>query len=334
MQRLIWVGNPYFASHLEDLGWTVHVRPMDPYTWRMLSYEELTAEAGFEPDAVVYGDASLAPMLRGVADFPCLTLMHCVDSHLHQWYRGFAQAFDLCTVAMRDHLPGFVGPRLGPDQVRWMPLYSRDSDRPLKRPQDHNVVFVGKVDPQLTPERHDFLTRLGQVVPKVLLARGDYREFFPMAKVAINVAEHGDLNFRVFEALGCRACLVTPRVGHGQDELFRDGVDLFTYEPGDLSSAIEAVGRAVADEKLARRVAASGYRAVNARHKAVHRARDLDAWLRQIPAADLVAARRRRARLIHFDFLEMLYLHWGGNTPRDDVKRSCLEAARQWRVGG
>ena len=332
MQRLIWIGNPYFATLMEDLGWTVHVRPMDSFTWRMLSWEELVDDAGFEPDAVVYGDASLAPMLRGVADFPCLTVFHCVDSHLHQWYRSFSQAFDLCTVAMRDHLPEFVGPRLGPDQVRWMPLYSRDTDRPLQRDREWNVVFCGKVDPELTPARHDFLAKLGRVVPKVLLARGDYREFFAMGRVAVNVAEHNDLNFRVFEALGCRACLVTPRVGHGQGELFRDGVDLLTYEPGDLESAVEAIGRVLADPRAAQRMASSGYRAVNAGHKARHRAEELDAWMRAAPAAELVAARREQARLIHFAHLEMLYLHWGGNSPRHDVKRYCLEAARQWRA--
>ena len=331
MQRLIWVGNPYFSSHLGDMGWTVHVRPMDSSTWRMLTWSRLVAEAGFEPDAVVYGDASLAPMLSGVADFPCLTLLHCVDSHLHDWYRPFAQAFDLCTVAMRDHLPSFVGPSLTADRVRWMPLYSRDEDRPLKRDREWKLVFCGKVDPELTPARHDFLTRLGHIVPRMLIAHGDYREFFARARVAINVAEHGDLNFRVFEALGCRTCLVTPRVGHGQDDLFEDGVDLLTYEQGDLASAAEAVGRALADPKVAARMAGSGYRKVNARHKAVHRARELDAWLRSAPAAEMVAARRERARLIHFDFLEMLYLHWGGNTPRDDVKRACLSAAKKWR---
>ncbi len=332
MQRLIWVGNPYFAPLMEDLGWTVHVRPMDSFTYRMLTWDDLVASAGFEPDVVVYGDASLAPMLRGVADFPCLTVMHCVDSHLHHWYRNFAQAFDLCTVAMRDHLPEFLGLRLGPDQVRWMPLYSRDTDRPLKRNREWNVVFVGKVDPKLTPARHAFLDKLGRLVPKVLLARGDYREFFAQARVALNVAEHGDLNFRVFEALGCRSCLVTPRVGHGQDELFEDGVDLVTYEPDDLESVAEALGRVLADQKGAERMAGNGYRKVNARHKARHRAVELDAWLRAVPAADLVSKRRDRARLIHFNHLEMLYLHWGGNTPSEDVKRYCLDAARHWRA--
>jgi hypothetical protein len=307
MSRLVaWAGNPYFAQAMRELGCDPVILPPAP----MLSWSDILAHCGRVPDLFVYGDVSSPPFLQGLESFPCPTLFYAIDTHIHSWYPLYAQAFDLCCVAMRDHLPLFLGRRLGPGQVRWLPLFSREQDRPMPEagPVTDEVLFVGKNDPELTPGRHRFLRELGRRVPLVV-RQGSYPELYARANLVLNVSEHGDLNFRVFEALGCGACLLTPRVGHGLAELFRHDQDLFIYDPDMMDDLEKLVGVLLADRGRRERVAAQGRAAVLRGHQARHRARDLRAWMDTMDVNSLVADRLASATQIG-QLLRVLYLHF------------------------
>mgnify|MGYP000846748322 CR=1 FL=1 len=321
MKRLAWLANPLFAPALAPVlaphGWSVahaHVPAHRFFTW-----DDLVSAFGFAPDALVYGDMSVPPMLLGLERYPCPTVFACVDSHIHAWYPLYARAFDLCLVGLCDHLPEFAGQGSDAARLLWSPPFAAAADRPGPEgpdaPKRHDMVFVGKDDPALTPARSALLARLRGRFPGFASLAGPYRQAFHEARLVLNIAEHRDLNYRVFEALGCGACLVTPRIGHGQDDLFCDGEDLFLYDQEDIEGLCRLVETLLADPARCRRVAASGLAKVDAGHRAAHRARTFADWFLAQPLTDLVQTRRAAAAKLHARVLRPLYLHWAETAP-------------------
>ncbi len=306
--KICWIGVPYFSSALKDLG--VELLPLPARFPKFWTWEEIVQALGTAPDLLVLGDLSLPPFLPGIESFPCLTAFYCVDSHIHSWHPLYAQAFDLCLVSLRDHIPWFLGQGSDPARVLWSPPYSPDQDGPGPGPKEFDLLFNGTVDPVTTPGRKAFLDILASRLPGLVVRKGPYRDYFHRAKLVLNIAEAADLNFRVFEALGCGACLLTPAVGHGQDELFTDGQDLFLYQPGDVEGLCAHVARLLADPALREQVGAAGLDRVQAGHKARHRAIRFLEWVGGFTARGLVAARCASASAIHQTVLRPLYLHW------------------------
>jgi len=326
MNRCIaWAGNPYFVTHLRRAGNRVVVLPQDRVP---LSWSDVLRACDGEPDLFVYGDCSTVPFLKGIESFPCLTLFYAVDTHIHSWYPHYAQAFDLCCVAMRDHMAAMRGQRLTDRQLRWLPLFAKDRDRPMEieGELDFDVLFVGKNDPVLTPGRHRLLQTLAERVP-LAVRQGYYPELYARAKLVLNVSEHGDLNFRVFEALGCGSCLVTPRVGHGLLDLFRDGEDLFCYDPHDMEGLVTLIQGLLLDADKRMKAADSGMRVVDSFHRAEHRCRDLLEWVAAVDSDHLIRARLAQAGHIHRVFLRLLYLLFAESESNAARRRMYLEFA-------
>lgn len=323
--HIAWAGNPYFAGPMERAGHRVTIMPWEQ---RMLSWPDVVARCGGQPDVFIYGDVSAPPFLRAVEAFPCLTVFYAVDTHIHSWYQRYAQAFDLCCVAMRDHLSGFLGHRLAADQVRWLPLFSKEHDRRIPGAPDFQVLFVGKNDALLTPGRFRLLSALAERVP-LTVRQGRYPELYGRAKIVLNISEHGDLNFRVFEALGCGACLVTPRVGHGLLDIFSDGEELCTYDPDDMDGLVRLLETLLEDGDRRRRIADAGMKAVNAGHRASHRAADLLRWMQECDRDALVKARLDGREAILHEYLRLLYLHHAEAQTSPPLARMYLDFAGQ-----
>lgn len=325
-ERICWVGHPYFSGSLSGFG--VEVIPVPASYPDFLAWDDLVRASGGTPDLVVLGDVSLPPFLLGLESFPCPTVFYCVDSHIHSWHPLYAQAFDLVLVSLRDHLPRFAATDRDRSRVLWSPPFARDGDGPGPGPQEWDLLFNGRVDPNTTPGRTALLSALAHLVPGLVLTSGPYGEYFHRARLVLNVAEAGDLNFRVFEALGSGACLLTPAVGHGLTELFRDGRDLFLYRPEDLEGLAALVRNCLADPGRCADVAASGLSRVDAAHRARHRARAFLDWLAGLDATALARGRVGRAALVRENCLRPLYLHWSealADSP--DLSRAYLRAA-------
>lgn len=321
---IAWLGGDYFRDQLATLGHRVVHIPMA--ATEILDWDTLVSRAGCQPTAVIYADCSLPPPLVGMERFPCPTVFYAVDSHIHSWYPMYAQGFDLVAVSLRDHLPRFRQ-RLGEGRVFWLPPFPLGGERPPARPpvKEWDLLFAGKVDPELTPGRHALLREVRARFPGLAVRQGRFGDLFPRARVVLNIAEAGDLNFRVFEAMACGACLLTPEVGHGQSRLFTEGVHMATYPPDDPDHLVaracallddaparEAMGRAASDE-------------IDARHRPHHRAHTLAEALNALPR-DAVAQRLARARAIHAKYLRLVYLHWA-EASDDPVRRARFLAA-------
>ena len=263
--------------------------------------------------------------------FPCLTVFYSVDSHIHSWQPLYAQGFDACLVSLRDHLGLFSGPFLPPERVWWSPPFARDDDQPRPgTPKLWDCLFVGTVN-ENTPRRAAFLRDLASRLPGLRRTRGNYRELFPQGRVLLNHCEHGDLNFRVFEAMGCGGCLVTPRVGHGLAKLFVDGEHLVGYTPDDAGDALFRIELLLKNPELVTYIGETALAETDARHRARHRAQAFtdhlcDLWMQD--AAALIAARQARAEAIREECLKMPYLLWAEELAEPDLKAAYLAAAR------
>lgn len=327
MRKLLWIGSPFFSRSLQQEGWDVRLHNFEEprvYGWR-----DLTRLAEGEPDVLVVADKSRPPFVLGMEDFPCLTVFYAVDTHIHGWYPYYAQGFDACIVSLKDHLPLMRGLRLPDQRVRWFPAFA--PDRP---PQEAEAVldptwdclFVGTVDAQRTPARKRFLERLGKRLP-LEIRRGDYTRLYPRARVVFNYCELGDLNFRVFEALGCGSCLVTPQVGHGLTDLFTPGEHLLVYPPDDLDAAEAAIRSALNNAPLRETLGRNGIALVNAAHRARHRAHAFARFLQELPP-DLPVQRRACAASVRQRWLRLLYLLQADAVPHPLLRQAYLAAAK------
>jgi spore maturation protein CgeB len=145
--------------------------------------------------------------------------------------------------------------------------------------------------------------------------------------VALNHCEAGDLNFRVFEALGCGACLLTPRIGHGLLDLFQDGVHFVAYDPDDVRDAAQRLQKLLANPLKRSMLRAAGLAAIDAGHRARHRAEELSRLLRAYPR-QLVQERRQRAIRIRKQWLRVIYLHMAEVEADPRLREAYLQAAQ------
>lgn len=306
--RIAWLGNEFFRAHVAAMGHEAVRIPItgnDPLGWR-----DVCERAGFEPNLVVYADVSRPPVLVGQESFPCLTAFYCIDSHLHAWYPFWAQSFDLLAVSLKGHLWRFES-RLTPERILWLPPAPQDRHQPdPDAVQEWDLLFAGNVSQATSPKRWAFLERLRRRVPGLEVHKGKFEELFPRAKLVLNFADKGDLNFRVFEALACRSCLLTPWVRHGLDDLFVNGEHLFVYKPSDLDGLVRLVEGLLANPARRDKVAEAGWRLVEEKHRFAHRARAFMDLVESVNAARVVAERVAQAKNIRDLFLrEILLMH-------------------------
>ncbi len=330
MQKIFWIGSPFFQAALPPLGWQVHFfnfEHLAVFTW-----DNLVNMAGFEPDVLIVADKSRPPFVLGVEDFPCFTIFYAVDTHIHSWYPYYAQGFDACIVSLKDHMELFQHKQLAPERITWFPAFAKDSDSPRSdlSPQ-WDSLFVGTIHPETTPKRQVFLQNLQKELGHLHCTSGNYAELFPQGKVIINHCEHGDLNFRVFEALGCGACLLTPHIGHGLTDIFTPDKDLCCYTITDTAQAAQKIRRLLANESQRKALQEQGLTTVNAGHRALHRAQSLTHFLEKITPAEKqksIEFRRKQAATIRQKWYKAFLLLLANAVPQAHLRAAYLQASR------
>lgn len=332
MQNLLWIGGRYFFDELVSCGWS-DARYVDFDPERAYEWEDVKRLAGFEPDVVVVADTSRPPLVLGVENFPCLTVFYSVDVHIHSWHPSYAQAFDACLVSLKDKTPLFKGPGLDSSRIWWSPPFAKTADMPDPGAEKKwDCLFVGTLNENLMPKRSRFLGELGKRVPGLRLESGDYRRLFPGGRVLVNQAERDDLNFRVFEAMGCGGCLVTPRVGHGLESLFVDGEHLVFYAPDDAGDAAYKINFLLAHPEIAEYIGRTALEEIDARHRAVHRAQAFTDAINDLyiaGASEIVATRKKKADFVRERCLAFPYLLWANEISSPELKAAYLRAAHK-----
>lgn len=223
---------------------------------------------GFRPDRIVVFDNSSPLMVRGFDTTNTPSVFYAVDTHHHfEMYRYLTHLFEHTFVAQKDTIPAINS---GGVPVEWLPLYLSRPVNPTSE-RRYGAVFVGNLDPALNPDRVAFFSALAKEVP-ILLSRGAWWEIFPLAQVVVNQTVKGDLNFRVFEAMGCGVPLLTEGSGNGLYELFRDHEELLSYNKGDVHGCAEKIRWVLAHPEEAADIGRRGREAVLRGHTLAHRA--------------------------------------------------------------
>lgn len=324
---IAWIGGGYLDQKFEEYGYDIRrIRFFKP---RVLNWAMVCEEIGCKPDVVIYVDASLPPPLAGVENFPCLTIFYCVDSHIHEWYPLYAQGFDLCAVSLLDHLPRMLL-RLKKEHIFWLPPFPIRGERPPKSQPERiwDVLFVGHVDAETTPLRKKFLKDFMECGPALEVRKGKFSELFPRAKVILNIAERGDLNFRVFEALATGACLLTPIIGNGQDLLFEEGRHLFTYRQNDPRDAAEKAAHLVAHPEICEAARKEGLLLIDKQHRRRHRVKKFCRMIASVDKDEVVGKRLSQAGRIRELYLRLVYLHWAYVIHDPTTRQLYLNAAK------
>jgi len=335
---LVWLGAPFFSASMPHFGWRVIQRVIHQidHADAILFWNDVLGLTGGQiPDAIVVADFSGPPFVLGVEDFPCLTVFYSVDTHIHSWHPAYAQGFDLCLVSLPEHVRDFYTGRLKPDRITWSPPYAPDTVRPPIPPPDKawDLLFYGTVNPDLNPARCSFLAEVKEHFPGLHIATaGGFPALFPKARLVLNECTRGELNFRIFEALGCGACLLTPDIGPALTDLFTDGKELTLYPAYDVQALVMRAEALLRDDTRRAAIAAAGLAAVDAGHRAGRRAQTLASRLDDLQAsgegATMIAERRNMAGEIFKTVLRPLYLHHAESIENEALRLAYLKAAK------
>ncbi len=328
MRRVFWIGSGFFQSSLAKCGLEVYFFNFEEVA--VFGWDDLVTKAGFVPDVVVVADKSRPPFVLGIENFPCLTVFYAVDTHVHSWYGFYAQAFDLCLVSLYDHQEFFRHKKLSDESIIWSPPFAQDDDAPNYQIEpEWDCLFVGNVNAENLPIRKEFFKELAQYIPSLHITRGRYKELFPKGRVLINQCENADMNFRIFEALGCAGCLVTPRIEHGFESLFVHGEHLLTYEQHNAKDAAQCIKALLVKPQLRKCLAEQGFMEVNAKHRAIHRAQNFVNELNKLEnISEIINNRLRLAQKIRKTWLRPIYLLLADALENDILKAAYLKAAQ------
>jgi O-antigen biosynthesis protein len=230
---------------------------------------------------VDYGEDALASIIPyKMIECPKPNIYWASDTHVGFDYRfETAKKFDVVFCAQKQAVLDFEARGV---KAEWLPhafepqayhdLENLDNEG---RPQpffyankDFDVCFVGHVNSQ---NRVEFLDRMFKEFPNFFFGQRKFQDAamkFCKSKIVLNNAMKGDLNMRVFEALGSGSFLLTEYVPHIED-VFQDGVHLSWYK--SLDEAVEKAKYYLAHDAERERIAQAGFEEVMKKHTIDHR---------------------------------------------------------------
>ncbi len=203
------------------------------------------------------------------------TAYYAIDAHLavHQHVEDArVPEYDFVFVAQKDYLRQYVD--AGCRSVRWLPLgFDPSVHRRMGLPKTRNVSFVGS--PWPAKGRGEILQALQQSVGLETHTAflHDMVRIFNESKIVFNKSSRGDVNMRVFEALGCGSFLLTDRCVNGQEELFTPKEHLVTYDSPE--EAAELAKYYLGADAERQEIADQGYLHARAHHTYLHRTADI-----------------------------------------------------------
>ncbi len=313
--RILCVGDVQLVPALRERGHEIRVlggpdKPTHPGQDSRLFFSppqkarDLVKDAvqTFAPDALLVGDDSSPLLHLGLEHYALPRLWWSIDTHLHvRWHRHFAAQFHRVMGAQRPFLKALRD--LSGRPAKWLPLFFPEalSFRPWEERQE-GAVFVGTLDKTRNPRRVAFFEALQKRLP-VRVLQGNYRKIYAGARIVVNQAVAGDLNNRIFEAMGCGTALVTETLPQGFRDIGEPGKHFFTYTSGDVEGAAQAIEALLVDPARCEALARAGHAQIQEHHLASHRAALVDRLLKE--ACEAPSATTSPTARDH-----LAYAHW------------------------
>lgn len=203
-----------------------------------------------KPDLIVIkADATRRNLARNLDLIPCPKLLLIGDTHHLAGPIGTliryasAECFDAIILDhTRHHAHFFL--EAGFDRVCWIPALDYAlRHRAIAPSSSHDLTFVGQIG-AFHPYRRHVLSAVVRAGLPLQTLRGTPEEaadLYAASAITLNCSLNGDLNLRVFEALGAGGFLITDVLSPeaGLERLFSPGRHLVTYRsPGELVELI------------------------------------------------------------------------------------------------
>lgn len=197
-----------------------------------------------------------------------------IDTHVC-WERHseYAKNFDYVFLAVSK----FVEPmrkHLGHNQVFWLPLcwpFRSDMITKNYNPIKYPIAFVGRFRSDVYPERALYVSGLAEHYSHAFTAVTDYNNMLNIVKrtkVCFNHSIVDDMNFRVFEVLGCGSELVTNDV----EDLHKiRGLTSRLNIYQDFKSCVDKIDRIMADDPSTTKNGLDNQKWVKEKHCVIHR---------------------------------------------------------------
>ena len=213
--QILLLGTPIFIKELSSLGHTVISAGTQSDRNLVFDIHDFSFSAilnklppGFFPDICLYiEELNLRLPPLEIELCPCPILFYSIDTHLNNfWLEEFARFCDGLLTTQRDYLPS-LGTNC--NNVHWLPWsYSPDEFCNLGLTRDLDVVFVGTVDAH-RERRKSMLEQLAQRFEVAIhyptsekhYPPAEISELFSRARIVVNEAIAGEVNFRIFETL-------------------------------------------------------------------------------------------------------------------------------------
>lgn len=278
----------YWAATMSRLA-----KPCDLVTARgVVDLRELKTKlpSGFEPDLFLWIEQYDWNLPINLEVFACPKVAIFGDTHIHikhadKWatWLKYARLYDFVFVSFnRDHARSFR--EAGCPRVFWSPAAcDPEVHGKIASPKIHAISFVGSTYRPFHPDRIRLLEFLKEnnadiyIDSKVLQ---DMSLIFSRSKIVLNRSIAGDLNMRVFEALGSGSLLLTNRLNResGLEELFQDREHLVLYDEAEVLDLIHFY---LENEAERERIAATGHAEVLRKHTYDHRVEQIFQIIRE-----------------------------------------------------
>jgi glycosyltransferase involved in cell wall biosynthesis len=266
----------------------------------------------FRPDLIFQQESLHHPVfLKNLEQVPCPALFWSLDTHLNiHWQKYYLRLFDAVGtphVSFFTRMPARWTPKrlfrlamFGPD-LPWHPHAERT----------RATGFVGLDNPKTRPLRSRFLRILQPLGLTAVsgLNETEMLEFYRDTRIVPNEAIAFEVNFRLTEAAGAGACVLSPDIGPDLNELYAPDREIVVY--GDGQDMVEKLFFFLRRPDLSEKIGRAAWEKTQSRHLARHRAQsvlDAAAGLTRIPcdpvyfAATLV----QRGRGLHMPVPEPL----------------------------
>lgn len=216
-----------------DGWWAYNTSGLEIYNYPLSKYDVFDLDK-VDEDIVIQDDRRLRTRYQGGGVPIAYHVRSCTENwprRFHQRHMLAEQGFDLIMV---DAVPLKLFGNLGVPVIRCNYCVNRKIFKDYGLEKDIDVSCLLRFDDPRRQELREFLKsfclahNLVGVIQKVYPSE-DYAKTFNRSKITINMSKFRDRNFRIFDSMACRTCLVTDKIPVVAGEEREAGVHYLEY---------------------------------------------------------------------------------------------------------